>query len=244
MNKKAQNGLKLLLGLFGLVVIVLIAVSIPSNPQLFKGQLEINPGGEQGNQCVSLLVKTIPENLTPNQSATLVLETDPVNWPGPYTVSVSSGTLTDTSGNEGAFIQTTDKVISFSGGDAGAIITVQAENSDVCIGSIEVQDQLTMPCESLTISTYPEPAIANESLEITVTPTPKDWQGAYLITAESGKLTLSDADSSARGVNTNTLVTTLDKIIYNGGQAGENITIHALGEGNERCNAALTLGTE
>lgn len=244
MKKKAEKALKLLLGLFGLVVIVLLAVMIPSSPQLFQGQLQPDVLEENDDRCVSLLLKTIPDNLVANQSATLIIETNPIGWPGPYTVSASSGTLVDASGNEGSLLETTDKVISFSGGDAGSTVTVQAENSEVCIGTIEIQQVGSSRCESLTLSTYPEPAPANESLEISVTPNPNDWQGSYLVTADSGKLTLSDADPTARGVNTNTLITTLNKIIYNGGSAGESITVRALGEGNERCNAVLTIGTE
>lgn len=242
MKKKAQKSLKLLLGLFGLVVVVLVAVLIPANPQLFQGTLDQSL--EEEGRCVSLTVRTIPPVLMENQSATLIIETNPLDWPGPLTVSASSGTLSDPTGNESPLLETNDKVVNYSGGDAGSVITVQAENSERCIASVEIEEHFTMPCESLTISTYPEPAPANESLEITITPQPNDWQGSYLIEADSGRLTLADADPLARGINTNTLVTTLKKIIYNGGRSGEQITVNALGEGNQRCSATLTIGTE
>lgn len=247
MKRPAQKSIKLLFGLFGLVTIILIAIIIPSNPQLFQGQVQPDllkdQRGDQ-NSCISLKIKTIPEILNANQSGTIIVETNPMKWPGPFTVSSSSGTLVDSSGNESSFIETTDKVINFSGGDARSTVTVQAKNSEICVDSTEVREHFTMPCESLTISTYPEPPVANESLEISFTPSPNDWQGSYLITADSGKLTLSNADPSSLGTNTNTLITTLRKVIYNGGKAGEKITVHALGEGNQRCNATLTIETE
>lgn len=247
MKKNAQNSVKLLLGLFGLVSIVLVAVLIPANPQLFQGQVQpelLESELNDQDRCIALKVKTIPETVTANQSATLIIETEPTSWLGPFTVSSSSGTLVDPSGNASSLIETTDKVINFSGGDAGSMVTVQAENSELCVDSVEVEEHFTMPCESLTISTYPEQAKENESLEISLTPSPNDWQGSYLITASSGKLTLSNADPSARGINTNMLVTTLQKVIYNGGASGEEITVRALGEGNQRCSATLNIGTE
>ena len=108
-----------------------------------------------------------------------------------------------------------------------------AENSEICISSVEIQEKDLSTCQSLIISTYPEAPIPNESLEITINPNPNDWEGTYLIQADSGKFSLYEADSSAKGIGTSTLITSGNKIIYNGGQAGEKITVSALEEGNE-----------
>ena len=244
MNEKTQKSLKLLLGLFGLVAIVLVAILIPSNPENLQGQLNNQLGEESQNGCQSLHLKTIPQNLMAHQSGTIIIETDPMDWSGPFSVSASSGTLTDASGNADSLFETNEKVISFSGGDEGSSITVQSMNSDVCIDSIEIQPQTVQNCQALTISTYPEPPLENESLEITIQPSPAEWQGSFLIQADSGRLTLADADAMAQGINTSTLITDLHKILYNGGKNGETITIKALSEGNEACSTSISIGTE
>lgn len=244
MKNNTEKSFKLLLGLFGLVAIVLLAILIPSSPDFLKGQLQTKPVGEDPARCASLTIRTIPSPIRANESATLIIETTPSTWPGSFTVSSSSGSLVDARGTEGTLIETPERVVNFSGGETGSSITVQAENSEVCIATAEVQPASFLPCQSLTISTYPEPPPANESLEITITPSPEDWNGSYLIEADSGKLTLTNADPSAKGINTSTLITALNKIIYNGGATGEKLSVSALGEGNERCKAILTIGTE
>ncbi|HMR01058.1 MAG TPA: hypothetical protein PKA32_01590, partial [Candidatus Gracilibacteria bacterium] len=244
MNEKLQKNLKLLLALFGLVAVVLVAIIIPSNPQNFQGQLnsQLEQNGENG--CQSLNLKTIPQNLTAHQSGTIIIETEPMEWAGPFSVSASSGTLTDASGNADSLFETNEKVINFSGGDEGSSITVQAIGSDTCIDSIEVQPPAVQNCVALTISTYPEPPAENESLEISIQPSPNEWQGFFLIQAESGKLTLSDADSMAQGTNTSTLITDLKKVLYNGGKNGKNLNKKSVGEGDRYSSTGINHGTE
>jgi len=243
MKKKTQNALKLLLGLFGLVAIVLIALLIPSSSTLFQGELSSDPL-ETTNQCNSLTIKTIPQVLTPNKSATIIIETTPPEWKGPFTVSASSGTFSDPSGKSGSLFITEEKILSFSGGDALSIITIQSANSEKCVDSVKIEETVLLACESLIISTYPEPVLPNESLEITISPSPENWNGTYLIQAESGKLTLGDSDPSAQGISTSTLITSQNKIIYNGGKEGESIVISGIGEGNEGCSGKVVIGTE
>lgn len=244
MNEKLQKNLKLLLALFGLVAVVLVAMIIPSNPENLQGQLGSQLEEDSQSGCQSLNVKTIPQNLMAHQSGTIIIETMPMDWTGPFSVSASSGTLTDASGNADSLFETSEKVISFSGGDEGSAITVQSVGSDICIGTIEIQPQAVQNCQSLTISTFPEPPEENESLEITITPSPAEWQGTFLLQADSGRLTLTEADAMAEGINTSTLITDLNKVLYNGGKNGESITIEALGDGNENCRATLNIGTE
>lgn len=244
MNDSNTKPVKLLIALFGLVVIILVAIVIPSNPQLFQGQLDPGLSENLENQCRAIQIKTIPERLTANQSGTLLIETNPSDWPGLFTVSASSGTLTDASGHADSLIETNDTIISFSGGDEGSSITVQANDSEICVATLTIGARENETCESVTVSTFPEGAPPNESLEITIQSVPENWTGSYLITADSGRLTLADADTTARGINTSTLVTQLSKVLYNGGTAGETINLQALGEGNETCSATITIGSE
>jgi hypothetical protein len=231
--------------LFGLTIIVILALLVP-NTDLFKGQLPNDAGQTEDNVCRSLKIITVPSSLRANQNAVIITETVPSDWDGEFIASSSSGIIGEESGKTGSYITTREKILSYSGGEADSRITIQASGigNENCADSVIIEEGTTQKCESLEIETYPSPVPPNESIEISIKTTPENWTGSFFINTDSGKLQLTQADSSAHGENTNTLITSLRKIIYNGGKQDEQITVKVLGEGNENCTESITIGSE
>jgi hypothetical protein len=70
---------------------------------------------------------------------------------------------------------------------------------------------------------------------------PANFEGTFLIQTQSGKFQLSSADPNADGENTNILITSTRKLIFNGGKEGETITVKVLGENNTACKDTLAI---
>lgn len=238
-DKKALIGL---LGLVGILVILIVSMVVPS-ASIFQGRL--GPL-EAANTCQSIQISSIPDSLGANEAAILIVNIEPENWIGSIRATASGGSFKDLSNKEGALIDTTDKVLSFSGSDTDTTITIQAlgTGNEECIATLNVIDKDVIACQSLQVSTYPMTLLENESAEISIKASPETWKGTFLIRADSGKLQLTSADQGAIGQNTNLLVTSNNKVLYNGGKSGEKIEIIALGERNTDCTATLTIGSK
>ncbi|MBD3328126.1 hypothetical protein GF340_02360 [Candidatus Peregrinibacteria bacterium] len=237
MNKKIRTALQFI-GLFSILAVITLILVIPVDSNIFQGQLN---GGTINDTC-KISIRTIPQNLKENKSAVLIIESSQTKQSQHYTVSASSGSLADSSGNEGAYITTSDSILSYSGGESGSKVTVQAVNSTSdCIDSVTITDSKINNCESINIESYPAELKANESAEIQINTIPQNFTGNFLIQSDSGIFTLTKADPDALGTNTNTLVTSLKKVLYNGGNAGESISIQALGSNNNDCKTTINI---
>lgn len=243
-NETGKESLKLI-GLFALITMVLVTLLIPRSPEFLQGLFSGETIQERDVTCKNLTIKTIPTPLLENQQAIVSIETEPASFKGPFTVSSSTGSLMVAGQEEGSYFTTSEKVLSYSGGEEGSRITIQAlgEDNANCFDVVILQDKEHINCETLTVSTYPAPVPPNESIDLSIAITPDSWQGTFLVRADSGKFQLTGADEAAEGMNTNTLITSLRKIIYTGGKDGESITISALGEGNEACRAEIAIET-
>lgn len=237
-NKNWEAVLKLL-GLSGLIFVIVLALVIPSS-ELFQGSLPLRPSA---SICQNISLSSIPTPIEANKGAIVVIKTEPTDWSGPFRVLSSDGIVKDNLGHEGSFIETNEKVVSFSGGEADTKITVQAigDENTQCVGSLSVMPTITIGCTTLKIISNPSPLTSNQSAEITLQTAPENWDGTFLIEAESGKLLLAEVDDAAQGEKTETLLTTGRKILYGGGKVGEKISVKALGEGNEACLDQLVI---
>lgn len=243
MNNNTVNILKLA-AFFALIIIILIAIYfLQPNSQLFQGLIAPPIAIENTSICKSLTLDTIPSPVPATQGAIVIIKTLPAEWEGQFSVSTTDGSFSDSKGQTGSLISTNERVITFSGGESETAITVQAMGSgnEQCLNSLSINDNSFTKCDKLTIFSFPTPLTENESGEITITTTPPEWSGSFLFTADSGKFQLSGADQKAMGNNTKTLITSLKKVIYNGGKTNENITVTALNEGNEQCTSTLTI---
>ena len=240
MKKQDKKALYGLLGLAGVIIVFIIALLVPSG-EIFQGKLPIRDMAG----CNTLILASLPDPIKTNEGAVIVIDIKPPEWVGMLRATTSGGSLSDKGGKSGAFIDTTERILGFSGADANTTITVQAlgEENEKCISTLKVTEKRVINCNSLSIETYPAPLPANESAEFNIVTSPENWDGSFVIQADSGKLNLSSADANARGQNTNLLVTSIHKIIYNGGKEGEQIHFQALGEESKNCSATVTIGT-
>lgn len=242
-NSPMNSALKLI-ALFALIGVVLVTLLVTQTPQFLQGAL--SPERLADNSCQSLRIKTVPSPVLEDQQATVIIETVPADFEGTYNISSSSGSLTAPDQTEGSYFQTAEKVLTYSGGDKDSRITVQAigEANVDCFDTVVIQEKDHITCESIEITTYPSPVPQNESIDLTISTLPETWNGSYLVRADSGKFLLTGADKTSEGANTNTLITSLNKIVYTGGKAGEQITIEALGEGNESCSVSIAIAED
>lgn len=232
-KNKNWNAFLKLFGLTGLIAVIALALILPGT-ELFQGYLTLRPGA---NTCQTITLSSIPTPLDANKGAIIVIKTQPELWNGSFRVLSSDGIISDNHGNEGSFIETNEKIVNFSGGEANSKITVQAigEENTQCVGVLNVVKTINIGCRKLEITTTPSPLTENESAEIIIHTTPENWNGTFLVQAESGKLLLTETDREAEGEKTNILLTSSRKILYGGGKSNEKITIKALGEGNQNC---------
>lgn len=230
-----------ILSLAGLIIILIIGIAFSLNGSIFQAQLDSDLNLEQTTACNSLNLKTIPTPLRANTGAIIIIETEPADLKETITVSASSGSLSGTDEQSGSYINTKEKVLSYSGGEAGSRITAQVVGSANCADSIFIEPKSSENCQNMELTVYPSPLTANQSVEITINTSPASWRGNFFLLSESGKFQLSQKDQTATGENTNTLVTSLKNIIYTGGASGEKITIKALGQGNENCTAIINI---
>lgn len=243
MNITTASILKLA-GLFGLIIAILIAIFfLQPNSQLFQGQVTTPTAIENESICKNLTINTIPSPILATQGAIIIIKTMPEDWEGQFSASTTDGSFSDSKGQTGSLINTNERVITFSGGETATAITVQAlgTGNEGCLNTVEISNNAITNCQQLTITSNPTPLPENESAEIQISTTPKDWSGTFLVTADSGKFQLSGSDPKALGNNTNTLITSLNKVIYNGGKTDEKITVTALNEGNEQCTSSLSI---
>ncbi len=230
-----------IISLFGLIVIIILGLFLSQQGTLFQGRLNPDLNLENSSICNSLNIKSIPSPLRANTGAIIIIETDPSDLNEIVTVSASSGSLAETKGNSGSYLNTNEKVLSYSGGESGSRITAQIPGSGNCADSIFIEPASNEKCQNIDLTIDPSPLIANQSAEIEIKTTPENWNGQFFLLSQSGKFQLSQKDQKATGENTNTLVTSLNEIIYTGGASGETITVKALGEGNENCTADINI---
>lgn len=232
-----------LLGTVILIIAIILIVFFGDTGTLFKGQLTSNPELISKKNCKSLTLKSIPFPLYSDTTAAIIVESDPPEWEGEMKISASSGSFTDTNEEEGSYIMTKEKLLNYSGGTGGTLITAQATNpsNQNCLATIQIQEQVKTACIKIMVSSNPSPLPPNQSTELIIISDPMEWKGSYLLKAESGKFLLTSGDNTALGENTNTLITKLNKINYTGGQVGESITIQALGETNKNCTTQIKI---
>lgn len=245
--KKSQpiTDWKKILGLGGLTLIIILALVVP-NSGLFQANLQqttqLHNAGT--TTCQQLNTITLPQSPIPaNTSAAIAVNTTPENFTGTFTYSASSGSLNDGQGNIGSYIQTSSKKVSYSGGDDGTIITIQAqgEANKNCIATIPIIQPNDTACISLKVTSDPNPLPQNQSAAFTVVPSPSNFQGTYLFQADSGIFQIQAADVEANGNQTKTLITKSTNVIYNGGKSGEHIVVKALGASNNKCTVTIPI---
>lgn len=228
----------------GLALIVLLTLLI-SNSGLFRTNPAQNTQlHETSGECQKLDAITLPQSPIPaNTPAVIALSTTPENFSGTFTYSSNSGSLNDGRGNIGSYIQTAAKKITYSGGDDGTMITIQAdgEQNKNCLLAIPVIKTPTTACEALKVVTDPSPLPANQSAALTLIPSPENFSGTYLFQGDSGEFQIQDADVQANGNLTKTLVTRSTNVLYNGGKEGEKIVVKALGANNAGCAATIPI---
>jgi len=228
-----------LAGLIGMILIIILATTLTPG-SVFQGNLALRPAA---GGCTRLNLISIPSPLKSGESAIILIKPVPESWNGSVRVSASSGILNDGYGNEGSIIETNEKIVSYGGGEVADRITVQAAGSgnEQCLGTIIIQGNAIISCQTLRITTDPAVLVADQSAVITIKTVPENYDGTFLIQADSGKFQLTSADVNAQGENTNTLVTSNKSIIYNGGKAGEGLRITGLGEKNPGCKDSLEI---
>lgn len=235
-NKEVYIGLT---ALVGLILIIILASSLTPG-SVFQGSIKLNPAA---GRCTSLSIKSIPASLRSGQAAVIIAQTQPADWQGMMRFSASSGIILDSLGNEGSLIETTDRIVDFSGGSTGDIITIQAagEGNEGCLATITIQKPETKFCESLSVKTEPSPLTTDQSAKITITTVPADFNGDMVIQADSGTLQSVSADGGTLGENTALMVTSGKVLYYSGGKTGKKIRINVLGEKNAACKDELEI---
>lgn len=242
MEKKINTKKEVMLGLAGLIglILVIILATTLTPASVFEGQVSLKPAADI---CGTVNLKSIPSPIGTDQSAVIIIASSPDSWNGKFRVSTSSGILSDSLGNEGSIIETPDKILSFGGGEADNVITVQAigDNNQSCVATLKIQGGQIQSCTKLKIFTIPSPLTADQSAEIKIQTTPENLAGTFLIMADSGKFQLTSTDAGSHGENTDILVTKNKDVIYGGGKAGEKIHVSLLGEKNTTCKDSLDI---
>jgi hypothetical protein len=221
----------------GLILVVVLS----GNGNIFQAKLGLRSAAPS---CESIEAVTLPmAPLSAETGALIRIKVQPADFQGTFSVATDSGFLDDLAGQRDSFIETSEKNISFSGGEGGSTITIQAqgEGNEHCSTTIPIVAEDAISCISLQLKSTPNPLPQNESAEIEIIPTPADFNGTYLIQAESGKFQSQNADQSASGTNTQNLVTKSKSILYNGGKSGEKVSVHVLGEKNSACNGKINI---
>lgn len=232
----------------GLVIVIILALILP-NTKLFQASLQ---GGIAQNatqqasngSCQQITTLTLPQSPLPaNTPAIIAITTVPPDFAGSFTYSASSGNFDDGNGNTGSYIVSPFKKVTYSGGDGGTNVTIQAtgQGNTGCVATIPVVQTSTVACQTLKAVVTPSPLPQNQSAQITVIPTPSTFQGSYLYEADSGAFLIQGADTNENGNQTKTLVTKNTNVLYNGGKRGEKIVIRALGQGSEQCVATIPI---
>jgi len=246
MEAKQKNPVKWqnYLTIVGLAAIILLALIIPASG-LFKAKLTQEPvsNGTTGT-CQSIKIVSLPDAPLPaGTSAIISVKVQPENFTGSFSYSAGSGILNDLSGNIGSFINTSEKTVSYSGGDPDSSITIQARGTgnENCVATIPVVPGNEIACSSLRVESNPSPIPPDQSAELTIIPNPETFTGTFLIQAESGKFQIENADTASTGTDTKTLVTKSRLVLYNGGKAGEKIVTRALGAANSNCIATIVI---
>ncbi len=243
-STKKQLSWKAVTGITGLALIIILALIVPGSG-LFQANLQQTTQIQSAaGSCQQMDAISLPQSPIPaNTSAVVAISTNPENFSGPFTYAASSGELNDGQGNVGSYIQTTSKKVNYSGGDDGTMITIQAEGdaNKGCLVTIPVVQTSTKNCTSIKVVTDPSPLPQDQSAAITIIPTPSDFNGTYLLQADSGQFQMQDADVQASGNLTKTLVTKSTNVLYNGGKSGEQIVVKALGENNSDCIATIPI---
>ena len=123
------------------------------------------------------------------------------------------------------------------------MVTIQAvgEQNKNCLLTIPVIKNPSTACTRLKVVSDPSPLPANQSAALTIIPTPQNFQGTYLLQADSGQFQMQDADVQATGNLSKTLVTRSTNVLYNGGKEGEKIVVKALGANNNGCTATIPI---
>lgn len=228
-----------------LIGFVIISILSSQDSNIFQAQL-----GQELHKapalikCERIMVTSQPPSpFPPYTSALIRIQTIPINFPGLITFSTDSGIFNDFMGQNDSYIETNEKIVSFSGGEPGTTLTIQDREGDNfnCYSTLEVSNEKPIPCSSLQVKSSPSPLPQNQSAEIEIITNPEKFIGTYLIQAESGKLQPATADTKTTGINTNTLVTSSKFLIYSGGKTGEKINFQVLGENNNTCQATLTI---
>lgn len=221
-----------LAGLVGMILIIILATTLTPGPVL-EGNLSLHPAA---GSCAQLNLVSIPSPLKSGESAIILIKPVPETWNGSVRVSATSGILNDGQGNEGSIIETGEKIVTYGGGETADRITVQAvgNGNEQCLGTIEIQGSATESCQTLKITTDPAVLTNDQSAVITIKTVPENYDGVFLVQADSGVFQLTSADINSQGENTNTLVTSNKSVIYNGGKTGEKIHVTALGEKKSR----------
>lgn len=246
MQKNKQNW-KIIGSLGGLALVIVLALVLP-NTSLFQASLQNTlhnaAGSAPSANCQQIQTITLPQSPLPaNTAAAIAITTTPADFAGTFTYSASSGNLDDGNGNTGSYIVSRSKKVTFSGGDGGTNITIQAQGSGNtgCVATIPVVQSSTVACLSLKVVTSPSPIPENQSAQITILPSPANFDGSYLYEASSGAFLIQAADTAESGNQTKTLVTKNTNVLYNGGKRGEKIVIRALGQGNDQCTATIPI---
>jgi hypothetical protein len=227
-------------GLIGLILLIILASSITPG-SVFQGRTTLNPAA---STCSSLALKSIPSPVEAGRSAVIVVQTEPADWSGTLRYSASAGILLDGVGNEGSLIETEEKIVDYSGGESGDVITVQAAGSgnETCLATVTIKERSVNRCATLEITSDPSPLPADQSARLTVTVVPEDFAGEIVVRADSGTIQSASDGKDARGENTSLMVTTGRNFYYGGGKRGEKIHVDALGENNSACKDVLEIG--
>lgn len=243
-TKQKQHPWKTIAGLTGITLIIVLGLIMP-NSGIFQGDLQQSTGlHNAAANCQKLNIIALPKSPLPdNTPSVLAITTTPENFVGTFTYEASSGNLNDEHGQIGSYIKTAGKKVSYSGGEDGTTITIQAngEGNNNCLATIPVVKTSSVACTSLKIVSTPDPLTENQSATFTVLAEPRDFQGTYLFQAESGEFQMQDADVQANGNHTKTLVTKSTNVLYNGGKSGEKIVVKALGSNNTNCVATIPI---
>lgn len=231
----------------GILMIGFVVISILSseNGNIFEAQVGQNlHNASTSAKCESLILTSQPSSpIPPYTNALIRVQTIPINFTGILTFSADSGIFDDLVGHRDSYIETKEKVVNYTGGEPGTVLTIEDKegSNQNCSSILQISDQKPIICSSLTIKTSPNPLHQNQSAEIEIITTPADFRGTYLVQSDSGKFQPSTADIKTTGINTNILVTSSKFLIYNGGKKGEKITIQALDDNNSACKTALTI---
>ena len=241
--KNKTFGPKIYLPLTGLVFIIVLALILP-NSGLFQASIRNAAPATSAVTCQKLTALSLPDSsVLPGKTEVIVLKTDPENFDGSFSFGADSGSFDDLQENTGSYIESRQKQVTYNGGEADSTITIQAKGAgnEKCIATLPVVAQTLAACSRLTATTDPSPLPENQSASITIRTEPSGFSGTYLIQADSGAFQPANADVEANGINTKTLVTKSQNVLYNGGKSGEKIVVRALGENNSACTANIQI---